>query len=148
MSGTIMGSQMDLREREDLVLGQLVGRRLRPSARLDAQVSLEADAVVPTVGLAQGNQVGSAVESIGHQADLGLGRQPRKRRSEQVLLDLEADGPLRRNDASSHRQCPLADAQCQHQHLVALVDLGLIQEEPAARPARPSKPCVPSQRVR
>ena len=50
-------------------------------------------------------------------------------RGEQVLLDLEADGPLRRDDAPSHRQCPLADAQCQHQHLVALVDLGLIQDQ-------------------
>src|SRR4051812_45074803 len=93
------------------------------------QVALQAQPVVPGPPLAPADQVGGAVEAIAHEPDPRALGQPRGHRLQERLLGFEADGPLRRLNPPRQRHRSLAKAQRQHQNLVAVGELGLVQDQ-------------------
>ena len=116
--------------------GQIARRRL---ARSDPgrtlcvwpcqKIALEPQAVVPPIILAPLDQVWRSVEAVGVQGHPRPGRQPSAHRVEQVLLHGKAYGAVGFLDAPSHWQGALAPSHAQHQNLVALRHLALIEHQ-------------------
>ena len=79
-------------------------------------------AVVPLPLLAQRDQVG-------HQADRGVRRQQGDHGIEQGLLNRKADGAFGLLDPPQHRQDAITKANRQHQHLMPIVEFGLVHDQ-------------------
>jgi site-specific DNA recombinase len=93
------------------------------------EVALEPQAIVPSLLSAPPDHLGGSVEAVGKQ-DHGLTRgPPAGHHFEQLLLRGEADGTLGLRDPPGQRQRTLAPAHAQHQDLVAIGDLGLVEDQ-------------------
>ena len=88
------------------------------------QVALQAQPVVPGPLLAPADQVGGAVEAIAHEPDPRAATGPPPPGAPSGFRS-----PLRRLNPPRQRHRSLAKAQRQHQNLVAVGELGLVQDQ-------------------
>ena len=107
---------------------QFAGRRLA-CADPRGEVAFEPEPVVPAAIPTPPDQLGRAVEAIGEQDHAGGGGQPTAYRVEQMLLCGKSDGSVGLLDAPGDRQGALAPAHAQHQHLMAVGNLALVEDQ-------------------
>ena len=90
VGGGLLGRELDAVKRKHLTVRKSAGLGLLATIA-DDEVALETQAVVPAQTLAQGDQVGGALEAIGHERDQHSFGQPRCHRFKQFFLHLKAD---------------------------------------------------------
>ena len=92
------------------------------------EIALEPQPIVPSPIATPPDHLGGSVEAVGEQ-DHQIGGQPAGDHREQLLLRGEADGALGLFNPPGQRQSTLAPTHAQHQDLVAIGGLGLVEDQ-------------------